>query len=170
MQRHYLVLATFIALILVFSLGAVTPVQAQSTADLDLNDIIQALGPRSGQELLWDVLLYGIFLLGLINVMLIPDKQLFASMLNLLVMGLAVVSKLLVGTTSSAILAPTDLPVLVLNVGMFTIPLIVAGMLRPVKGKRSKAMIPAILMGILGGVYFFMYWAVEQRGTDGAFF
>ena len=170
MQRHYFALTAFIALFFVFGLGAVMPAQAQSTADLDFNDIIQALGPRSGQDLLWDVLLYGIFLLGLINVVLIPDKQLFASMLNLLVMGLAIVSKLLVGTGPNAILAPTDLPVLVLNVGMFTLPLIIAGMLRPVKGKSSKAMLPAILMGIMGGAYFFMYWAVEQRGSGGALF
>lgn len=170
MQRHYTALTAFIALLFVFSLGPVMPVQAQSTADLDFNDILRSLGPRTGQELLWDVLLYGIFLLGLINVVLIPDKQLFPSMLNLLVMGLAVVSKLLVGRTGSAILAPTDLPVLVLNVGMFTLPLIIAGMLRPVKGKSSKAMLPAILMGILGGVYFFMYWAVEQRGDAGPLF
>jgi hypothetical protein len=152
-----------ITLLLVLLFVNVTPVFAQSTADIELDDIIQLLGPRSGQELIYDIFLYAIFLMGIVVMFLIPDKQLLPSLLNFLVLGLAVVSKLLVGRGPSYVLSPTDFPVFVLHVGMFVIPLIIAGMLRDRRG-LPKATFPAILMGLMGGGYFFLYWALEQRG------
>jgi hypothetical protein len=155
-----------VLLALLVMLAAAPVAHAQSTADINFSDIIDALGPRSGDALLWDVFLYAIFFIGLLNIFLIPDKQLFPAMLNLLVMGLAVVSKLLVGyPPHDPVLSPVDFPVLVFNAGMFVLPLIIAGMQRSVKGKPSKATIPAILMGLLGGGYFFLFWAMEQRGV-----
>lgn len=157
-----------VLLFLLLTLTVVPVVAAQGTGDIDLGDIVDALGPRSGQALIWDLFLYAIFFLGFLNMLLIPDKQLFSSMLNLLVMGLAVVSKLLVGyPPNNPVLAPADLPVLIFNAGMFTLPFIIAGMQRSVKGKPSKATIPAIIMGLLGGGYFFLFWAMEQRGAAG---
>jgi len=157
-RKHLLLMMLYIVLALVF----VPAVYAQgSTADLDVNDIIEALGPREGRDLLWDILLYLIFLLGFVLMFLIPDKQLFPALLNFLVMGLAVISKLLVGQGRT--IEPGDLPVLVLNVGMFVLPLIIAGMVRSVKGKPSKAIIPAVIQGMVGGGYFFLFWALEQR-------
>ncbi len=161
MKRKHLLLF-FLYVFVIFVNVPVT--YAQNTTDLNLNDVLSALGPRSGQDLLWDIMLYLIFFLGVVNMLLIPDKQLFPAMLNFTVMGLAIVSKLLVGTGRT--IEPTDFPVLVFNAGMFVLPLTIAGMVRSVKGKPSKAIGPAILMGLLGGGYFFLYWALEQRNYE----
>lgn len=163
-----------ILVVLAMAFFFVMPVAAQTSGtDINFQDILDSLGPRTGTALLFDILLYSIFFLGFINMMLIPDKQLFPSMLNFTILGLAIASKLLIEVTAddpifnpSAIMDATDFAVLPINVGMFVLPFIIAGMLRSVKGKPSKAVIPAILMGILGGVYFFFFWATEQNDPD----
>jgi len=156
----------FVALVMGLLLVGVSPALAQSANDVNLDDIIEALGPREGEELIFDILLYLIFFIGLINSFLIPDKQMSVSLLNFTVIGLALVSKLLIGTHSSAILEACDIGTLVIHVGIFVFPLLCAGMLRSVKGKRSKAMLPSILLGLLGGGYFFMFWFLEQRDCE----
>ncbi|PJF21818.1 MAG: hypothetical protein CUN56_09160 [Phototrophicales bacterium] len=94
-------------------------------------------------------------------------------MLNFTVIGLTVASKLLIDVVNdggyfnpSAILEPTDFAVLPMNVGIFVLPLIMAGMLRSVKGKPTKAIYPSMLMGLLGGAYFFLFWSIEQNDPD----
>ncbi len=158
MKRHHI---QVILLYLLLAFTAVPVTFAQSTSDLEFGDILNALGPRTGEDLIFDILLYIIFFLTFINMFLIPDKQMFVTILNFTVMGFAIVSKLLIG--DGLPLEATDLPVLVLNVGMFTIPLVIAGMLRSVKGKPSRAMLPAILTGLIGGGYFFLFWFLKQR-------
>lgn len=160
-RKHFMLILLYILLALL----VVPTVYAQGTTDLEFSDIVDAIGPRTGRDLLWDVMLYMIFFLALINMFMIPDKQLMVTILNFIVMGLAIMSKLLVGTenTTDRVFQRGDLPVLVFNVGMFVIPLIMAGMLRSVKGKRPKAIYVCIIMGLLGGAYFFMFWAMEQR-------
>jgi hypothetical protein len=155
-----------IGLLLSILFMVVPAVSAQSSSleDIQFSDIIDALKPREGDQLLLDILLYLIFFVGLITTFLVPDKQLTVQLLIFLTLLLSVVAKLLVGTHRSAIFGPCDIAVLVINVIMFVAPLIAAGMLRPVKGKRSKAMLPAIILGLLGGGYFFMFWNFEQRG------
>lgn len=161
MKRKHLLLFVLFVFFLFVNVPALV---AQSTTDLEFSDILDALGPRSGQDLLWDIMLYLIFFLGVINMMLIPDKQMLPSLLNFTVMGLAIVSKLLVG--SGRTIEPTDFPVLVFNAGMFVLPLVIAGMVRSVKGKPSKAIFPAMIMALLGGGYFFLYWALEQKDYE----
>ncbi|HEX2621877.1 MAG TPA: hypothetical protein VHL11_17090, partial [Phototrophicaceae bacterium] len=73
------------------------------------------------------------------------------------VIGMVVIAKL-------EIFDPLELGTLALNVGIFVIPLIVAGMLRG-RGKTPKALMPAILTGMLGGGYFFLFWALVQRNA-----
>jgi hypothetical protein len=153
------------SLLLAFLFMAVPAVSAQnSLEDIEFSDIIDALGPRDGDQLFLDILLYLIFFVGLITTFLVPDKQMTVQLLVFLTLLLAVIAKLLVGTHPSAIFGPCDIAVLAINVILFVAPLIAAGMLRPVKGKRSKAMMPAIILGLLGGGYFFMFWSIEQRG------
>ncbi len=164
MTRRQIFIITLFLLVLMFTVPAV--LAQDSLEDIQLADIIDALGPRSGMDLLWDIFLYTIFLLGMINMALIPEKQLMASLLNFLIIGLAVVSKLLVGDHNSAIFAKDDLETMVLNIGMFVTPMLIAGMLRSHRGKKSKAMMPAIFMGIVGGAYFFLFWAVEQNDNQ----
>lgn len=160
-----------ILLFVVLSLFIVSPALAQTTSeDINFQDILDALGPRSGVALLYDILLYLIFFFGLINTFLIPDKQIGVTVMNFTVMGLALASKLLIevegNPNPSAILVPTDFAVLPINVAIFVIPLLMAGMLRSVKGKRSNAMFPALIMGLMGGAYFFLFWAQEQNNPD----
>lgn len=157
MKSKYL----FIILLLIFaSLIAVPTASAQQ--DLDFNDIVDALGPRDGNELIFDLLLYAIFFMGMVNMLLIPEKQLFPAMLNFTVIGLAVISKLLVGDEPDSTIKPDDFATLLLNAGMFVLPLITAGMVRSRFG-TPKAMMTCAITGLLGGGYFFVFWALAQR-------
>lgn len=155
-RKHVFIVLSYLLMMFVW----VPVVSAQGTSDINFDDIVAAVGPRSGQDLIWDIFLYLIFFVALVNMFLIPDKQLMVTILNFIVMGFAVVSKLLVG--NGTLLEVDELPVLVLNVGMFVIPLIMAGALRNV-GKKPPNRWPSIIMGLLGGGYFFLFWALEQR-------
>ena len=160
MKVRQLLLLGLFALLVLF---VVPPALAQDIEDINLDDIINALGPRSGEQLIFDIMLYLIFFIAMITLFLIPDKQLAAQVMIFTVLTLAVVSKLLVGDHNSAILQACDLPMLPINATLFVFPLIVTGMLRSVKGKPPKARIPAGMLGLLGGGYFFLFWALEQR-------
>ncbi len=149
----------YIVLLLLLIL-IITPVaQAQDPELPTFEEILSRLGPRSGINLLWDILLYAIFFLSMITSALIPDKQLLSTLTIVTVMIMAVVAKV-------NIFAPDDFGTLVLNSGMFVLPMIVAGMVRSKHGP-PKAMAPAAFTGILGGVYFFLFWAVVQRTYGG---
>lgn len=158
-RKHAVILILFVVLALFW----VPMAGAQTVEDLDAQEIIDLLGPRSGEDLLFDILLYLIFFMSVISMFLIPDKQLMATMLNFVVILCAVLSKVLVGENAPYILAPTDLPVLPINAAMFVIPLIIAGMVRQRRGS-PPAMITGIITGLLGGTYFFLFWALKQRG------
>ena len=58
---------------------------------------------------------------------------------------------------------PAGLIWLVMHVGVFVIPLIVAGM---TKMKKSRPL--AVVTGILGGVFFFAFWFAAQRCAFGS--
>jgi hypothetical protein len=147
-------LLAFLALFFLYAL-LVPSVQAQP--DINFQDIVAKLGPaRQMPYLLFDIMRYLIFILAFITMLFVPDKQLLASLLMTAVLGMVVLAKL-------DIFEPTDLPTLALNCGIFVIPLIVAGMLRG-RGKTPRALAPAILTGLLGGGYFFLFWALAQRG------
>jgi uncharacterized MnhB-related membrane protein len=151
--KRFLVLLLFC----VFSAVLVPVVHAQQ--DIDFQQIIARLGPSNQMpDLLFDIMRYAMFILAFIALILIPDKQLLASLLMTAVLGMIILAKL-------EIFDPIDLPTLGLNVGMFVIPLIIAGMLRG-RGKTPRALIPSILVGLIGGGYFFLFWAVYQRGTE----
>lgn len=174
-NRNYTLWFLLIVLSMVFM---VSPAMAQGTGtSIELSDIGRLLGPRQGVYLLFDILLYLLFFLGMVNTLLIPDKQLFQSLLNISVVGVAILSKLLVGGVlyvpfddlgNAYTFPPCDFPVLIMNVWMFIAPLLVAGLLRAVKGKRTKALEVSILMGLLGGAYFFLFWATQQQQCSAA--
>jgi len=156
----------------------VSPAMAQGTGtSIELSDIGRLLSPRQGTYLLFDILLYLIFFFGMVNTLLIPDKQLFQSLINISVIGCAILSKLLVGGILYSNIdeygnfftfPPCDFPVLIINVWMFVAPMLVAGLLRAVKGKRTKALEVSILMLLLGGAYFFLFWATQQQNCSAA--
>lgn len=172
-SRNYIL---WFLLSLVSLLFVVSPALAQDFgATIQLSDIGRLLAPRQGTYLLFDILLYLLFFFGMVNTLLIPDKQLFQSLLNLSVVGVAVLSKLLVGGIlyspideygNAFTFPPCEFPVLVMNVWMFVAPLLVAGLLRSVKGKRTKALEVSLAMGAFGGAYFFLFWATQQQNCS----
>lgn len=144
------------------------PIMAQ-TPDLSFDDVVSAIKPRDGRGIIYDILLYIIFILAFINQFLIPDKQLPMTILNFSTLGAALIIKLLVMIPSvpctwvDATFQPDDYATFFINIWLVVAPLLVAGGLRNVKGKPSKAVGPAILMFICAGIYFFAFWFTEQR-------
>lgn len=162
---------TLNVLYLVFlALFFIVPNALAQAREVNADDIIAALGPRSGNGLVLDIFLYLIFFFGILNMFLIPDKQLTPALMNFTVIFLAVISKLLVSADINdftAIIQPCDLPVLAINATMFAFPLIMAGMVRTKKVGNPPALYTGIITGLLGGSYFFLFWALAQRtGCD----
>lgn len=118
---------------------------------LNPQQIIQRLSPRTGVELVYDILLYIIFFLALIVMFMQSDKQLVPTVLAGLVGAMAVIAKL-------NVFNPLAFGALVINAGIFVFPIIIAGI---TKAKKSQP--PAVIAGVLGGVYFFMFWFISQR-------
>jgi hypothetical protein len=148
-----------IVLLVAFILVSAAPATyAQDMPDIPFSEIPARLLPQP-DTMLWDILLYLIFFMALITSLLVPDKQMLPTLVITLVMGMVVINKL-------HIFGPGHFATLVLNAGIFVLPLIVAGMVRARMG-TPKAMAPAALTGILGGIYFFLFWAMEQRSIVG---
>jgi hypothetical protein len=152
-----------IILVMFIMMSAVPVAHAQES--FDVNDIISALGPRTDNttDLMFDIFLYSIFFLCMINMAFISDKQQLLVIMNFGVMIMALVSKLMVGTHAAARLGPNDFGTLILNVGLMVLPLSIAGMARKDKGQKSNhAVIPAVIAGFLGAAYFFLFWVIEM--------
>lgn len=144
----------------ILGLFVVMPVMAQAQLPSG-SEILARLAPRQGTELLLDLLLYTIFGIGFVTMILVPDKQLFPSLLMLGVVMVALIAKLrYVGIDRC------DLITLGLNIFMFAIPMLVAGMVRARAGKVPKALWPAIITGVFGGIYFFLFWFTQQRTCE----
>jgi len=118
---------------------------------LTFQDILSKLAPRGGVELLYDIFLYIIFFLAVITMFMQSDKQTFPTILMALVAGCAVIAKL-------NVLKPKEFGTLIINCAMGVLPLIVAGI---TKAKKSQGL--AIIGGVLGMVYFIIFWLVSQR-------
>ncbi|MCU0496527.1 MAG: hypothetical protein MUF87_04145 [Anaerolineae bacterium] len=158
MQKKHL-----FALLELFMLLVVFVPLSYAQSDVDTQALLNALAPRNEMPyLLIDILLYAIFILGMITMFLVPDKQLLPGLLMVAVVGTSVISKIAVSEPRT-IFSPCDLPVLGINTFMFVIPLIVAGMVRA-RGKTPAALAPGILTGLVGGGHFFLFWALLQRG------
>ncbi len=162
-------LAALITIILLVMLAPMA--QAQSN-DLG-QQILRYIGPRRGGEI-WDIaFVYPIFFFAMITLFMQGDKELFTTLIMATVLLLTVLSKLaplgifntLGGPTGGDPLIwsyPKGLIVFIIHCGIFALPIIVAGM---TKAKKSRG--PAILTGVLGGVYLFAFWFVMQRpGSD----
>lgn len=127
---------------------------------LNLQEILFLIGPQSGQ-LGWTILLYIIFFFALITMLVMPDKNLVPTLLIGAVMLCAVIAKLSI-SARPPILEKKEFGMLIINIIMFTFPLLTAGLVRA--KKKGKVVPPAIMTAIFGGVYFFMFWFIEQRG------
>jgi len=130
--------------------------------NINVQEIIVLLGPGSG-NLVWNIMLYAIFILALISLLVMPDKNLLATLLVAGVMLVAIVAKLSlsVGFGQKPILKECEFGMLVINVAMFVFPLLAAGIIRA--KKKAKVVIPLILCAIAGFLFFFMYWLLVQN-------
>lgn len=152
-------LSRLFPIVLIILLGfTVTPALAQSTVNIDPQQILAQLAPRSGTFLYLDILLYAAFIVGFVTLMLVPDKQLTPSMMMLVVLLATLLAKV-------SLFPLCQLTTLVLNVIIFIFPMIVAGMLRARPGKTPAGVFPAALSGLIGAGYFFLFWALVQSNT-----
>lgn len=120
---------------------------------------LQTLRPDS----LADIVCYIIFLLALITSMLLPDDN--AQSTNLLYgTMLLAIFEITVGQTWAVRSAPLEqaFPAYIGRVCLFLLPFIAAGSVR-VKGKKGRAGMPlAIVIGILGLLYFIGSFVAPQ--------
>lgn len=124
-----------------------------------LQNILELLGPNTG-NLLWNILLYLIFGLSLLTVLTMPDKNLVPTLIMVGVVMATVIAKL---STSAVppLLPKKSFGMFMLNVAIFVLPLLTAGIVRA--RKKGRTVMLCIVAGILGGMYFFFFWAIEQR-------
>jgi hypothetical protein len=128
---------------------------------IDGREILRLLGLGEGQNVIWSIFLYIIFFFGLITMFLIPDKNMVPTLLTGAVLLMAIVAKVSLAS-SDPIFRRTEFGMMLINVGMAALPFMVAGMVRSGK-RRSKAQAPAIIGGIFGLVYFFLFLVIVQR-------
>jgi hypothetical protein len=119
--------------------------------EIDLQNIVQLLGPNAGHGLIWNIFIYVIFFFTLITMLLQGDKALLTTIIAAGSLMLCIIAKL-------AIFPPREFGSLVVNAGMFLLPGIVAGMTRD-----SKSRPPAIIATVVGAIYFFLFWFFLQR-------
>jgi hypothetical protein len=114
-------------------------------------EILAALGPRSGTAFIYDLFLYVIFVLALITMFAQSDKQLVPTMLIGGAAACTVIAKL-------GVLPPKDFGMLIVNAGILVLPLLTAGI------TRAKKTIPlCVIIGVLGAIHFFLFWFFSQR-------
>ncbi len=124
-----------------------------------IQNILQLLGPQTG-TLLWNILLYIIFGLSLLTVLTMPNKNLLPMLLMVAVVLATVVAKL---STSARppLIRKNEFGMFLLNVAIFVLPLLTAGIVRA--RKKGRTVMLCIVTGIFGGMYFFFFWAIEMR-------
>ncbi len=120
--------------------------------DINLQDIIQLLGPNAGNGLIWNIFIYVIFFFTLVTMLLQGDKALLTTLISAAGLMLCVIDKLV-------IFEPREFGSLVVHSGMFLFPALVGGMTRD---KKSRA--PAVIASVAGAIYFFLFWFFFQRG------
>lgn len=134
--------------------------------NINFQDIVTLLSPGSGQALVWSIFLYFIFFFALITLLLMPDKNMVPTLLVAGVMLFAIVAKLSVAIIighairAQPIIDKLDFGMFVINVGMFVFPFIAVGMIR---ARKNRAVAPALITGLAGGIYFFLFWVLVQR-------
>ena len=119
--------------------------------NLTLQQILAQLAPRSGVNLIYDIILYIIFVLDLILMFGQSDKQTITTIMAGGAAALAVIAKL-------DVFAPREFGSLIVNSGMFILPLLVVGI-----SKAKKVQPLGVISGVLSAIYFFAFWFFSQR-------
>ncbi len=118
---------------------------------IDIQQIIHLLSPRSGTELLWDIMLYAVFIFGLITMFMQSDKTLLPTLMMAGVALIAVISKL-------QLLPARNIITLVLNAVMAIFPLMVAAFTKAPKSRPT-----ALLTALAGAVYAITFLLFAQQ-------
>lgn len=120
---------------------------------VNLQEILRQLGPRPFPNLIYDIFLYLMFVLNLVLMFMQSDKENITTIMAGLAAALCVIAKL-------NVFPPKNFGSLVVNAGILILPLLVFGITNT---KKSRPL--GVISGVLGAVYFFLYWLVSQRGT-----
>ncbi len=118
---------------------------------VSIQQILSHLAPRSGINLIYDIMLYIIFIMDLILMFGQSDKQTIPTIFAGGAAALAVIAKLDVFT-------PKSFGSLMVNSAMFVLPLLVVGI-----SKAKKVQPLGVISGIFSALYFFAYWFFSQR-------
>jgi hypothetical protein len=119
---------------------------------ITVQEILRQLGPRPLPDLIYDIFLYVMFVLNLVLMFMQSDKENITTIMAGMAAALCVIAKL-------NVFPPKNFGSLVVNAGILILPLLVFGISRT---KKSRPL--GIISGLLGAVYFFLYWLVSQRG------
>ena len=119
---------------------------------LTVQQVLSHLAPRSGINLVYDIVLYLVFVLDLILMFGQSDKETITTIMAGGAAALAVIAKL-------DVFRPREFGSLIVNAGMFVLPLLVVGM-----NSRAKKVNPVgVISAVFSALYFFAYWFFAQR-------
>jgi hypothetical protein len=118
---------------------------------LTLQQVLSHLAPRSGVNLIYDIILYIVFVLDLILMFGQSDKQTITTIMAGGAAALAVIAKL-------DVFRPREFGSLVVNAGMFVLPLLVVGI-----SKAKKVQPLGVISAVFSAIYFFAFWFFAQR-------
>ena len=119
---------------------------------LTIQQVLSHLAPRGGVNLIYDIILYIVFVLDLILMFGQSDKQTITTIMAGGAAALAVIAKL-------DVFRPREFGSLIVNAGMFILPLLVVGI------SRAKKVNPiGVISAVFSALYFFAFWFFAQRG------
>jgi len=118
---------------------------------LTFQQVLAHLAPRSGVNLIYDIVLYLIFILDLILMFGQSDKQTITTVMAGGAAALAVIAKL-------DVFSPKSFGSLITNAGMFILPLLVVGM-----SSAKKVQPLGVISAVFSALYFFAFWFFSQR-------
>lgn len=118
---------------------------------LTLQEVLAHLAPRSGVNLVYDIILYIVFVLDLILMFGQSDKQTITTVMAGGAAALAVIAKL-------DVFRPREFGSLIVNAGMFVLPLLVVGI-----SKAKKVQPLGVISAVFSALYFFAFWFFAQR-------
>ena len=103
-------------------------------------------------NLIYDIVLYLVFVLDLILMFGQSDKQTMTTVMAGGAAALAVIAKL-------DVFRPREFGSLIVNAGMFVLPLLVVGI-----SKAKKVQPLGVISAVFSAIYFFAFWFFAQRG------
>ena len=119
---------------------------------ITLQEVLAHLAPRSGVNLIYDIILYLVFVLDLILMFGQSDKQTITTVMAGGAAALAGIAKL-------DVFRPREFGSLIVNAGMFVLPLLVVGI-----SKAKKVQPLGVISAVFSAIYFFAFWFFAQRG------